>query len=88
MNAIPAQEIKRRGISAVDKALKKGAVHVIKNNHPQYVILSEEQYNELVSLEEEAYLERVKTSLNEARAGKTKKYKSANDLIRKLGLGE
>ena len=38
MNSIPAKEIKRRGISAVDKLLKKGPVHVIKNNRPAYVI--------------------------------------------------
>lgn len=47
MNTIPAQEIKRRGISAVDQALKKGPVHVIKNNQPMYVILTEEEYKRL-----------------------------------------
>lgn len=47
MNAIPAQDIKRRGISAVDEALKKGPVHVIKNNRPKYVILSAEDYRKL-----------------------------------------
>jgi len=34
MNTVPAQEIKRRGISIVDEILKDGAVHVIKNNQP------------------------------------------------------
>ena len=44
MNSIPAKEIKRRGISSVDKLLKKGPVHVISNNRPAYVILSQESY--------------------------------------------
>jgi transcriptional antiterminator len=34
MNTIPAQEIKRCGISAVDELLKNGPVHIIKNNRP------------------------------------------------------
>jgi hypothetical protein len=44
MNTLPASEIKRRGISAADDLLKKGPVHVIKNNRPQYVIQSEDDY--------------------------------------------
>ena len=44
---ISAQEIKRRGISAVDQALKNGPVHVIQRNRPRYVILSEESYQRL-----------------------------------------
>ena len=47
-NLISAQEIKRRGISVVDEALEKGPVHVVRRNRPQYVILSEEAYQELV----------------------------------------
>jgi hypothetical protein len=35
MNTIPAQEIKRRGIAAVDDLIAKGPVHVIRNNKPQ-----------------------------------------------------
>ena len=34
MNVVPAQEIKRRGIAAVDEALAQGPVHMIKNNRP------------------------------------------------------
>lgn len=47
MNTISAKEIKRRGIAAVDEALKSGPVHVIKNNKPQYVVLTEEEYQRL-----------------------------------------
>ncbi|HLA50796.1 MAG TPA: prevent-host-death protein, partial [Thermodesulfobacteriota bacterium] len=32
MNTLSAQEIKRKGISAVDEVLKEGPVHIIKNN--------------------------------------------------------
>jgi len=88
MNTLSAQEIKRRGISAVDKSLKSGAVHIIKNNQPLYVVLSEKQYNELIQSEESAYLKRLKTSLNEVHAGKINTYKSAASLIKKMGLDD
>ena len=44
MNTIPAQELKRRGLAAIDEVIAKGDVHVIRNNQPQYVVLSEERY--------------------------------------------
>jgi len=50
-NVISAQELKRRGISAVDAALKKGPVHVIRRNQPSYVILSEEDYQRLTAFQ-------------------------------------
>ncbi|EAR23482.1 type II toxin-antitoxin system Phd/YefM family antitoxin [Nitrococcus mobilis] len=47
-NVISAQELKRRGIGAIDAALRDGPVHVIRRNRPCYVILSEEDYQRLV----------------------------------------
>ena len=47
-NVISAQELKRRGIGAVDDALREGPVHVIRRNRPSYVILSEDAYQRLV----------------------------------------
>jgi PHD/YefM family antitoxin component YafN of YafNO toxin-antitoxin module len=44
MHTIPALEIKRRGVSALEEAIKKGPVHIIKNNRPTCVVLSEEDY--------------------------------------------
>jgi PHD/YefM family antitoxin component YafN of YafNO toxin-antitoxin module len=85
MNAVAAQDIKRRGITAVDEALKEGPVHVIKNNQPQYVVLSEERYRELIETEEEAYTARVRASLADVKAGRVKRG-SAKDLIKELGL--
>jgi len=70
MNAIPAQELKRRGIAAVDEVIAKGDVHVIRNNQPQYVVLSVEIYQELVAEANEAYLCRVWASLVDVKAGR------------------
>lgn len=85
MNAVAAQDIKRKGISAVDEALKEGPVHVIKNNQPQYVVLTETRYRELIEAEDEAYVARVRASLEDVKAGRVKRG-SAEDLIRELEL--
>ncbi len=85
MNTIPAQEIKRRGIGAVDDLIETGAVHVIKNNQPRYVVLLEGQYQELVEARDEAYLARVQASLEDLKAGRVRRG-AANDLIKELGL--
>ncbi len=52
-NTVPAQEIKRRGMAAVDELLEQGPVHVIRNNRPEYVILSEQAYQRLLGTGEE-----------------------------------
>lgn len=44
MHTLPALEIKRRGMAALEEALKQGPVHIIKNNKPACVVLSEEDY--------------------------------------------
>ena len=87
MNTIPAQELKRRGIAAVDGLIESGDVHVIRNNRPEYVVLTEARYRELVAEAEEAYVARVKASLEDVKAGRVKRG-SAADLIRELGLEE
>lgn len=84
MNNIPAQEIKRRGISAVDAALLHGPVHVIKNNRPQYVVLSEERYEELIAIQEAATLARIKESLEDIRAGRIHRYSDTETLMQSL----
>lgn len=48
MNTIAIQDIKRGGIGVVDKALANGPVHVIRGNRPRYVVLSEEDYEEML----------------------------------------
>ena len=85
MNSIPAQEIKRRGIAAVDDLIKTGDVHIIRNNQPQYVVLSEVRYRELIEAQDEAYVARVRASLEDVKAGRVKRG-TAKDLIKELGL--
>jgi len=85
MNAIAAQDIKKRGISAVDEALKEGPVHVIKNNQPRYVVLSEERYRDLIEAEGEAYGVRLRASLEDVKAERVTRG-TAKDLIKELGL--
>ncbi|EKD98790.1 MAG: hypothetical protein ACD_23C00270G0001 [uncultured bacterium] len=84
MNIVPAQEIKRRGIAAVDEALTQGPVHIVKNNRPQYVVLTEERYSELLEAEEEVALTRVKASLEDARAGRVTRHDSIEALMQRL----
>lgn len=73
MNTIPAQEIKRRGIAALDDIIAKGDVHVIRNNQPQYVVLSEVRYQTLPEAEDEAYTARVLASLADLGAGRVQR---------------
>ena len=87
MNTIPAQELKRRGIAAVDGLIAQGDVHVIRNNRPEYVVLTEARYAELVADAEEAYVARVKASLEDVKAGRVWRG-SAADLIKELGLDD
>jgi PHD/YefM family antitoxin component YafN of YafNO toxin-antitoxin module len=49
MSSMPVQEIKRRGISAVDKALADGPVHLVKSNRAEYVVMSEMDYQQLMN---------------------------------------
>jgi PHD/YefM family antitoxin component YafN of YafNO toxin-antitoxin module len=85
MNAIAAQEIKRRGIAAVDDLISQGDLHVIRNNQPQYVVLSEARYQELIVAEQEAYYARVRASLEDLKEGRVKRG-TADDLIKELQL--
>jgi len=84
MNTIPAQEIKRGGISAVDAALSLGPVHVIKNNRPQYVVLSESSYQELIESQQQAALSRIKSSLSDAQENRITQHQSVDALLQHL----
>ena len=86
MNTIPAQEIKRRGIGAVDDLIASGDVHVIRNNRPEYVVLTEERYKELVDEAGEAYVARVKASLEDVKAGRVRRFASADELLQALDV--
>jgi len=73
MNTIPALEIKRRGISIIDAKVEFGPVHIIKNNRPQYVVMTETRYEAMMDEMNEAWELRIKASLDEASAGQVKK---------------
>lgn len=84
MNSIPAQEIKRRGISAVDEALLRGPVHIIKNNRPYCVVLTEERYQELLEAQQEAARDGLRDSLQDLMAGRINRYDDVDVLMRHL----
>lgn len=85
MNSIPAKEIKRRGISAVDEALRLGPVHVVKNNRPQYVVLAEERYQELLQDQAGAAHDSLRVSLGDLKAGRVTRYEDVDALMERLG---
>ena len=86
MNTIPAQEIKRRGIAAVDALIETGDVHIIKNNRPTYVVLSEARYRELIEAQDEAYTARVRASLEDLKSGRVRRFASARELLNALEI--
>jgi hypothetical protein len=47
LNVLRSAELKRRGIAAVEEALRSGPVHLLKRNSPAAVVLSETEYNRL-----------------------------------------
>ena len=47
LNVLRSAELKRRGIAAVEEALRSGPVHLLKRNSPAAVVLSEAEYNRL-----------------------------------------
>lgn len=67
---VPAQTIKRRGISALNQQLKDGPVWVISNNTPKYVVLLADEFRRM---RHEAFVEECLQSEAEYRAGLAKR---------------
>lgn len=86
MNLLSAQEIKRRGMSAVDEVLANGPVHMIQNNQPQYVVLSEAAYNALLDAQEEAAIARIRASLEDAAEQRITRHASVEAVLKHLGV--
>lgn len=80
MVAMPVQEIKRRGMSAMNEHLANGPVWVISNNVPKYVVMFGESYRQL---EDELSALRVQLSEADVRAGRATRG-SADDLMAEL----
>ena len=75
MNIIAAQEIKRRGMAAVDHLLDQGPVRIVKNNRPRYVVMSETEFDVMMSDLAEA---RLAASEADLKAGRIRKGTAAN----------
>ncbi len=84
MNSILANEIRRRGISAVDEALRHGPVHIIKDNRPQYVVMTEERFQALLEAQESAALDGLQASLDDLKAGRVTRYQDTEALMQQL----
>jgi PHD/YefM family antitoxin component YafN of YafNO toxin-antitoxin module len=84
MITMPAQDVKRRGISAVDDLLTQEPVHIVKNNRPMYVVLREDDYQTMM---EDLALARIEASEADLQAGRVRKG-SAADLMKELDLPE
>lgn len=69
-NVVAAQEVKRRGVAAIEEKLKGGPVHVLRNNRPICVVLTEDEFAELVRDAERGWLAE---SLNDLREGRVRK---------------
>lgn len=67
MFAMPAQEIKRRGMSVLNNQLENGPVWVISNNVPKYVVMAGDAYRQM---EDELSALRVQLSEADVRAGR------------------
>ncbi len=46
-NVLTSAELKRRGIAAIEDALQRGPVQLLKRNHTAAVVLSEQHYRQL-----------------------------------------
>ena len=67
---MPAQVVKRRGMSALNEQLKDGPVWIISNNTPKYVVLFAEDFKRM---RHEAFVNGVLESEAEYRAGHFKR---------------
>jgi PHD/YefM family antitoxin component YafN of YafNO toxin-antitoxin module len=66
---MPAQEIKRRGISVLNEKLASGPVWVISNNTPKYVVMFADEFKRM---RHEAFVNECLQSEAEYRAGLAK----------------
>ena len=63
MNILTNEQIKRRGIAAVEEALRNGPVHLLKRNRPAAVAMSEAEFTRLTALDKPAAGGKKMTSL-------------------------
>lgn len=44
MQILSANDIKKHGVSIIEKHIKYGPVHILKHNRPVFVVLTEQDY--------------------------------------------
>lgn len=80
MVTMPVQEIKRRGMSALNEQLDNGPVWVISNNMPKYVVMYSDMFSRM---EDELSALRVALSEADIASGRVSRG-SADDLMLEL----
>jgi PHD/YefM family antitoxin component YafN of YafNO toxin-antitoxin module len=85
MNTLTTHELEQRGLAAVDEAPRAGPpVHIVDEDRPRFVVLSEERYRDLLEAEDEAYVARVQASLADAEAGRVRRLDSVDEMMQAL----
>lgn len=74
MSLASAQDIKRRGMTAVYDAVKEGPVHVVRSNRAESVAMSEHDDQELMN---DLYEVRLAASEQDLAAGRIRRGRSA-----------
>ena len=63
MNILTIEQIKRRGIAAVEDALRHGPAHLVKRNQPAAVVLTEAEFSRLTALDRATTIPKKRTSM-------------------------
>jgi PHD/YefM family antitoxin component YafN of YafNO toxin-antitoxin module len=74
---VAAQDVKRRGLIALEERLAAGPVHVVKRNRAVCVVLSQEDYRDLA---DQAASARLAQSLADVREGRVRTA-NASDIL-------
>ncbi len=67
LNIVAAQDVKRRGLIALEEKLGDGPVYVVKRNRPVCVVLTEADFRELSDLAATARLTESLADVHEGR---------------------
>jgi PHD/YefM family antitoxin component YafN of YafNO toxin-antitoxin module len=54
MSTLRANDLRRRGLAAIEQALEKGPVRILKRNRPLAIVLTEQEFQRLVDSESQA----------------------------------
>lgn len=84
MNTLSAQELEQRGLAAVNEALESGPVHIVEDDRPRYVVMTEERYRDLLEAEDEAHVARVRAALADVEAGRVRRFDSVGELMQAI----